>query len=61
MPDLKVGADAVALLVEADAGADGSIPVQVGWFFPVDASGRVQTLDPTEDVTLDNLEAFLPQ
>lgn len=60
MPDVTVGAEAVALLVEADAGADGPIPVQVGWLFPADATGRVATLDPAENITLGTIESFLP-
>ena len=58
--ELNIGNEAVALLTEADAGADGNLPVQVGWLFPVDASGRVVTLDRTRTVTLDNLRSFLP-
>lgn len=56
---LSIGDEAVALLTDADAGADANIPVQVGWLFPVDASGRVITLDPDEGINLDNLESFV--
>jgi len=61
VPDLAAGDEAVALLGSADAGADDSIPVQVGWLFPIDDTGRVVTLDRSEGVTLDNLDSFLPQ
>lgn len=59
-PVLSVGDRAIALLTEADAGADGPIPVQVGWLFPLDDTGRVVTLNPNEKITLENLASFVP-
>lgn len=60
IPELSPGQRAIALLTDADAGAETSLPVQAGWLFPVDAAGRVQTLDPTEQITLDSIGKYLP-
>lgn len=61
LPTFRSGDRALAFLLPqvGNVAVDGDLPVQVGWLFPVDASGRVQTLDPTEDVTLANLDALL--
>lgn len=62
LPPLATGAQAVAFLLPqpGNVASDGTIPVEVGWLFPVDASGRVITLDPNEKITLDTMESFLP-
>jgi hypothetical protein len=62
IPPLATGQQALALVLPqpGDIGGQGSIPVQVGWLFPVKSDGRVVTLDPNELVTLDEVQSLLP-
>jgi len=65
LSDFVVGQRAIAFMSIGGSSSfmswDGlSIPVQVGWLFPVDAAGRVQTLDPRENITLDTIASYLP-
>ena len=65
LPDFVVGQRAIAFMGSGGSSSfmswDGlSIPVQIGWLFPVDAAGRVQTLDPRETITLDTIASYLP-
>lgn len=62
LPTLASGAQAVAFLLPqpGNVASEGSLPVEVGWIFPIDTTGRVVTLDPDEEVTLEDLESFLP-
>lgn len=64
LPDFVVGQRAIAFMGTGDQPSflswDGlSIPVQVQWLFPVDAAGRVQTLDQRENITLDDFASYL--
>lgn len=62
LPAFSPGEQALAFLLpeQASLGAGKDLAVEVGWLFPVDPSGRVITLDPNENVTLENLASFLP-
>ncbi|MFP5343316.1 MAG: hypothetical protein ACLGIJ_10400 [Candidatus Limnocylindria bacterium] len=62
LPPLATGTQAIAFLLRqpGDVGSQGTIPVEVGWLFPVDASGGVITLDPNEKINVDDVESFLP-
>ncbi|MBI2777922.1 MAG: hypothetical protein HYX57_11765 [Chloroflexi bacterium] len=58
VPPPVAGGMAVALTASAaDSGPGVST---ISWLFPVDANGRVMTLDPTEALTLENLDQRLP-
>lgn len=62
-PDFAAGDRALAGVRrgDIDLGRGGaSIPVQVDWLFPVEPSGRILTLQPTEQVTLDRIDQVLP-
>lgn len=53
------GQRALALLLPepGDVGTAGSVPVQIAWLFPVRADGRIETLDRSEVITVDDVEA----
>ncbi|MBI2764043.1 MAG: hypothetical protein HYX54_09940 [Chloroflexi bacterium] len=61
LPEFTVGETAIAFILpqEGDLGTGGPLPVQIGWLFPVDAAGRVRTLDPRENITLDTIASYL--
>ena len=61
LPEFIVGQTAIAFVLpqDLDFGNGGPLPVQIGWLFPVDAAGRVQTLDPRETITLDTIASYL--
>ena len=58
LPPPVVGGTALALTGSVDFGT--GVSTTISWLFPVDASGRVITLDPTEDITLSDLDRHLP-
>lgn len=60
-PSYETGQLAVAGLLQkpGDVGADGPVPVQVAWLFPITAD-RVLTLDPAEDVKIQDVPSMLP-
>lgn len=62
LPPLAPGQQALAFVLPqaGNVGGDGAIIVEAGWLFPIDDRGRVLTLDPNENVTLENLPSFLP-
>lgn len=61
LPEFNVGQTVIAFFApqEVYLGAGGLLPMQIGWLFPVDAAGRVQTLDPRENITLDTIASYL--
>ena len=61
-PQISPGDRAIGFVMpeEGDVGVTSPIPLQVAWLFPVDGSGRVQTLDPAERITLDTIQSVLP-
>lgn len=63
LPTFDPGGRAIAFLLPqpGNIGSSGAaIPVEVGWLFPIDASGRVVTLDPNEKITVQDLESLVP-
>ncbi|MBI3746353.1 MAG: hypothetical protein HY264_07510 [Chloroflexi bacterium] len=58
VPPPIVGGKAVALTGSFDFGT--GVSTTIATLFPVDAGGRVITLDPTEDITLADLAQHLP-
>lgn len=63
LPTFDSGSQAIAFLLPqpVDIGSGGAaIPVEVGWLFPIDATGRVNTLDPNEKITMQDLESLVP-
>lgn len=63
LPEFQPGDRAIAFVVpkEADLGRGGPLPVQIGSLFQVDPPGRILTLDPAEQVTLDTIDSVLSQ
>lgn len=63
VPEFQPGDRAIAFIVpkEVDLGRGGPLPVQIGSLFPVDSAGRILTLDPAEQVTLDTIDSVLRQ
>jgi len=59
LPPPVVGGTAV-VLVGRFYSSPGVVGPTISWPFPVDANGRVITLDPTEDITLADLDQHLP-
>ena len=58
VPPPVVGGTALALTGSFDFGT--GVSTTIATLFPVDAGGRVITLDPTEDITLADLDRHLP-
>ncbi|MBI2777921.1 MAG: hypothetical protein HYX57_11760 [Chloroflexi bacterium] len=54
-----VGGKAVAL-TDSSTDFGTGVSTTITWLFPVDTTGGVQTLDPTEDITLADLSQHLP-
>lgn len=62
LPELTPRQRAIAFVLpaEGDLGSGAPQRVQIAWLFPVDADGRIQTLDPREQITLDTIASYLP-
>lgn len=62
LPTFNAGDMALAFLLPqaGNLAVDGDLPVQVGWLFPVDGTGRVVTLDPNERITVQDVESLVP-
>ncbi|MBI2775904.1 MAG: hypothetical protein HYX57_01375 [Chloroflexi bacterium] len=56
------GQTAVAFVLpqQVDLGYDAPMLVQIGSLFAADGAGRIETFDPDEKITLDNIGTYLP-